>query len=111
MEPADATGAVPGPPPTDPDDPRPGAETTGASDVDVEARWQAAQGRFIDAPGEAVVAADELVRDVITAITARLDRDRAEVAELWRDDGDTEMLRTVMLRYRELLDRLSNRTI
>jgi hypothetical protein len=78
--------------------------------VDTEARWAEAQARFVDAPREAVGAADELIRDVVDAIARRLDRDREEVAGLWNDDSDTETLRSVMLRYREVLDRLERRT-
>lgn len=77
--------------------------------VDPEARWQEAQERFVDSPREAVAAADELARDLVDAIARRLDRDREEVAGLWDDDSDTETLRTVMLRYREVLDRLERR--
>lgn len=77
--------------------------------VDTDGRWQEAQERFVDSPREAVAAADELVRDVVDAIARRLDRDREEVAGLWDDDSDTETLRSVMLRYREVLDRLERR--
>jgi hypothetical protein len=77
-------------------------------DLDIEGRWEVTQSRFLESPHEAVAAADELIADVIDDFRRRLDDERAEVAERWRDDGaDTEDLRTAMLRYRELLDRLT----
>jgi len=80
----------------------------GRGDLDVEGRWEVTQSRFLESPREAVAAADELIGDVIDDFRRRLDDQRAEVAELWRDDGaDTEDLRTAMLRYREVLDRLT----
>lgn len=77
--------------------------------VDTEARWREAQERFVDAPRDAVAAADDLISDVVASIARQLDRDREEVAGLWDDDSDTETLRSVMLRYREVLDRLERR--
>lgn len=80
----------------------------GRDDLDIEARWEVTQSRFLESPREAVAAADELIADVIDDFRRRLDDERAEVAERWRDDGaDTEDLRTAMLRYREVLDRLT----
>lgn len=80
----------------------------GRGDLDIEARWEVTQSRFLESPREAVAAADELIADVIDDFRRRLDDERAEVAERWRDDGaDTEDLRTAMLRYREVLDRLT----
>lgn len=93
---------------TDPNDTRDRGDAHGTRRdvVDTGARWREAQERFVDAPREAVAAADDLVSDVVASIARRLDRDREEVAGLWDDDSDTETLRSVMLRYREVLDRL-----
>jgi hypothetical protein len=78
--------------------------------VSVEDRWEATQTHFLESPREAVAAADELVSEVIDDVRRRLDGERAAVADTWRRDGaDTEDLRTAMLRYREVLDRLSPR--
>jgi hypothetical protein len=75
--------------------------------VGVDDRWEATQARFLESPREAVAAADELVTEVIDDVRRRLDAERAAVADTWRRDGaDTEDLRTAMLRYREVLDRL-----
>lgn len=83
---------------------------TAPPDVDVDGRWQVIKSQFLDSPREAAAAADELVAEVIGSITRRLDQQRAELGDLWRhDDTDTESLRTVMLRYREVLDRLEAR--
>jgi hypothetical protein len=76
--------------------------------VGIEERWEATQTHFLESPREAVAAADELVSEVIDDVRRRLDGERAAVADTWRRDGaDTEDLRTAMLRYREVLDRLS----
>jgi hypothetical protein len=83
------------------------AGATGARDVGIDDRWDATQARFLESPREAVAAADELVTEVIDDVRRRLDAERAAVADTWRRDGaDTEDLRTAMLRYREVLDRL-----
>lgn len=77
-------------------------------DDDIEKRWELIQSRFLDSPREAAAAADELVADRIASITRRLDTQRAEVADIWRhDEADTEDVRTAMLRYREVLDRIA----
>jgi hypothetical protein len=83
------------------------AGATGTRGVGIDDRWEATQARFLESPREAVAAADELVTEVIDDVRRRLDAERAAVADTWRRDGaDTEDLRTAMLRYREVLDRL-----
>jgi hypothetical protein len=75
--------------------------------VGIDDRWEATQAQFLASPREAVAAADELVSEVIDDVRRRLDGERADVADTWKRDGaDTEDLRTAMLRYREVLDRL-----
>jgi hypothetical protein len=84
-----------------------GARTGGDRSVGIDDRWEATQAQFLESPRDAVAAADELVSEVIDDVRRRLDGERAAVADTWRRDGaDTEDLRTAMLRYREVLDRL-----
>jgi hypothetical protein len=84
-----------------------GGARSGDGSVGIDDRWEATQAQFLESPREAVAAADELVSEVIDDVRRRLDGERAAVADTWKRDGaDTEDLRTAMLRYREVLDRL-----
>lgn len=71
-------------------------------------RWDDIQARFVDQPQESVVAADELVADVMDTITTRLTDQRRELESQWQRDEEvsTEQLRQSLQRYHALFDRL-----
>lgn len=71
-------------------------------------RWEDIQVRFVDQPQESVAAADQLVDDVVNAMTTRLGDQRRQLESLWQHDEEvsTEQLRQSLQRYHALFDRL-----
>jgi hypothetical protein len=69
-------------------------------------RWRDVQADFVDDPQQAVRSADQLARDVLTAVTDRI-ADRRSV-EGWKagEGSGTEDLRLSLRQYRTLVDRL-----
>jgi hypothetical protein len=75
----------------------------------LDARWEAIQSSFVEAPYDAMRSADELMLEMVSIINDALDRERRQLGSQWeRRDGEvtTEVLRVTLQRYRELLDRL-----
>ncbi|MBO4210060.1 hypothetical protein [Micromonospora echinofusca] len=70
-------------------------------------RWREVQLRFVDDPRAAAGEAREVVGDAIEAVARALAARRDEL-DGWQQSGseDTEQLRVVVRRYRDLLDRL-----
>lgn len=74
---------------------------------DFQQRWREVQLRFVDDPRAAADEAQELVSEVLDRFSSAVTTRKSEL-DGWRDaDGaDTERMRTVVRRYRKLLDRL-----
>jgi hypothetical protein len=70
-------------------------------------RWRDVQLRFVDDPHAAAGEAQGLVTEAVEALTAALTAQRDELGG-WTNAGpeDTEQLRMVVRRYRDLLDRV-----
>jgi hypothetical protein len=68
----------------------------------LRARWRELQADFVDDPQRAVRAADEVVDEVMRAITEH----RARLAGEWQGHTDTEHLRLALREYRSFVDRL-----
>ncbi|MCK7626051.1 hypothetical protein MUU72_23585 [Streptomyces sp. RS10V-4] len=71
-------------------------------------RWHAIQGRFVDEPREAVRAADELVSDLMQALSGTFTHHKQSLEEQWKQGGeaDTERLRIALRHYRAFFNRL-----
>jgi hypothetical protein len=77
-------------------------EVFGAKETErLRGRWRELQADFVDDPERAVHAADQLVGEVLAAITEH----KRALDEIWHA-GDTEQLRVALRRYRTFLDRL-----
>ncbi len=76
--------------------------------TEVQARWRDLQTSFVDDPAEAVHRADDLVEEVVEALTSSLTARTGELREHWKgaDGGDTERLRLALRDYRGMLERL-----
>ncbi|MFI7446725.1 hypothetical protein ACIBQX_04435 [Nonomuraea sp. NPDC049714] len=76
--------------------------------TEAQARWRDLQASFVDDPGQAVHRADELVEEVVEALTGSLTARTGELRERWKsaDGGDTEQLRLALRDYRGVLERL-----
>jgi hypothetical protein len=76
--------------------------------AEAQARWRDLQASFVDDPGQAVHRADELVEEVVEALTGSLTARTGELRERWKsaDGGDTEQLRLALRDYRGVLERL-----
>ncbi|WP_083661649.1 hypothetical protein [Actinophytocola xanthii] len=104
------TRAVPAPtavPPSPPEDDS-GAELFGAADVQrFRARWRELQADFVDDPKQAVQGADDLVGEVMRALTEIVADHKRQLEGEWREGaGETEELRVALRRYRAFLDQL-----
>jgi hypothetical protein len=76
--------------------------------TDLRARWDTVQKSFVDDPGKAVHAADELVAQVIQNLTDTFAKQRLELeggAE-HTEESTTENLRLSLRRYRSFFERL-----
>jgi hypothetical protein len=71
-------------------------------------RWQDIQGRFVDAPRQAVEQGDQLVAEVIKHVAEVFAKERNHLEEQWSTGGeaDTEDLRVALQRYRAFFERL-----
>lgn len=112
-EDADAdTAYVPAPaavPPRQPEeDDDSGAVLFGAEDAQrFRARWRELQADFVDDPKQAVQGADDLVGEVMRALTEIVADHKRQLEGEWRDGaGETEELRVALRRYRAFLDQL-----
>ena len=70
-------------------------------------RWRDVQLRFVDDPREAAAEAQTLAEEAVDAMVSALTNHKNELGS-WQSAqaGDTEQLRVVVRRYRDLLDRL-----
>lgn len=76
--------------------------------TDLRARWDAVQKSFVDDPGEAVHAADELVAQVTQSLAETFAKQRSEL-EKGLDQAEaptTENLRIALRQYRSFFERL-----
>ncbi len=91
-------------------------EDTGAvlfGDDEVERfrlRWRELQADFVDDPARAVQGADQLVDEVLQALTEVFAAHQRELEDQWRGGGtgQTEELRVALRSYRSFFDRLLN---
>lgn len=70
-------------------------------------RWREVQASFVDDPAAAVRSADDLFADVVAALSTALTERQQALGE-WRDapEQGTEELRTTLMRYRVVFQRL-----
>ncbi|MCT2583428.1 hypothetical protein [Actinophytocola gossypii] len=85
-----------------------GAALFGAGDVErFRARWRELQADFVDDPGRAVQGADELVGEVMRALSEIVSEHKRALETGWRGGaGETEDLRVALRRYRSFFDQL-----
>jgi len=85
-----------------------GAALFGAGDVDrFRARWRELQADFVDDPAQAVRGADDLVGEVMRALSEVVAEHKRALEGGWRDGaGETEDLRVALRRYRAFFDQL-----
>jgi hypothetical protein len=76
--------------------------------MDLRARWDTVQKSFVDDPGEAVHAADELVAQVTQSLTETFANQRLELDKgLGKAEAPTtENLRIALRQYRSFFERL-----
>ncbi|WP_084963987.1 hypothetical protein [Thermoactinospora rubra] len=74
----------------------------------VRERWRDVQSGFVDEPRQAVERADELVEELVVALTTSLTGRTNELRDRWKNAGeqDTEQLRRALRDYRAVLERL-----
>ena len=72
---------------------------------DFRSRWDEVQIGFVDDPAQAVRHADELVAQVMKNLAQTFAEERANV-ESQMDQGDTELMRVALRRYRSFFQRL-----
>ncbi|MFB9530380.1 hypothetical protein [Nonomuraea roseola] len=78
-------------------------------DVDqAHTRWHDLQATFVDDPRQAVEQADQLVDEVVNALTSSLTTRTSELGGRWKntDQGDTEQLRLALRDYGAMLEQL-----
>jgi hypothetical protein len=75
---------------------------------DLRARWDKAQGMFVDEPRKAVEDADALVANAVKRIAELFADERAKLEKQWDRGSEvsTEDLRQALRRYRGFFDRL-----
>ena len=75
---------------------------------DFRQRWENLQGGFVDQPREVVEQADDLVSELMRAISAGFSEKRSSLEAQWErgDDVSTEDLRIALTRYRSFFNRL-----
>ncbi len=71
-------------------------------------RWSDVQARFIDDPQAAVRDADDLVTELVHALSARFAQHKDGLDQQWRSGGEpgTEQLRLALQQYRSFFQRL-----
>jgi hypothetical protein len=77
--------------------------------TDLRARWDSVQRNFVDDPGAAVHAADELVAQVVESLAETFASQRSELEgghEHTTEESTTENLRLSFRRYRSFFERL-----
>jgi len=75
--------------------------------ADFRARWDVVQRSFVDDPQQAVRAGDELVTQVIEALSRTFAEQRTEFEKDTNpDQSSTEALRVALRRYRSFFERL-----
>jgi hypothetical protein len=72
--------------------------------TDLRARWDVVQKSFVDDPGEAVHAADELVAQVTQRLAETFAKQRSELDQA--EAPTTENLRIALRQYRSFFERL-----
>ena len=75
---------------------------------DFRSRWIAVQSSFVDDPRAAVKQGDDLVAEVMKALTETFSKERANLeGQLGQtDEASTETLRVALRRYRSFFERL-----
>jgi hypothetical protein len=112
-EPTAGAGAAEPTSPDEPTDLKPGDGPAVAvtaiwsedSAQDFRDRWREAQLRFVDDPQKAADDTRGLVNEAVEALTAALARHREQLNS-WPADGDTELYRVIVQRYRTFFERL-----
>jgi hypothetical protein len=72
---------------------------------DLRDRWREAQLRFVDDPQKAADDIRDLVNEAVAALTAALASQREQLNS-WPSNGDTELHRVIVQRYRTFFERL-----
>ncbi|MEU4699286.1 hypothetical protein [Nonomuraea dietziae] len=78
-------------------------------DVDqAHTRWHDLQATFVEDPRQAMEQADQLVDEVVNALTSSLTTRTSELGDRWKntDQGDTEQLRLALRDYGAMLEQL-----
>jgi hypothetical protein len=81
----------------------------GADDAEAfRARWTDVQNGFVDAPRQAVEAADGLTAELMQHLAKTFADERSRLEQQWDrgDDVSTDSLRTAFQRYRSFFERL-----
>jgi hypothetical protein len=75
---------------------------------DLRSRWTSIQLQFIDEPCSAVEQGETLVAETAERVKQMISDQQQAISQRWLDHNDisTEDLRTTLLKYRELLDRM-----
>lgn len=104
------------PAPSTPETPEPGTAPDGTTADDTlwtpaavggfRDRWREVQLRFVDDPSAATDQAEALVAEALDDLSAAAAARKKELGSWHGEGGDTEQMRTVVRRYRTLLDRL-----
>jgi hypothetical protein len=108
------TEAVPGPAPHPahsrmPGDAEPGGDAGLTGDTEeLSRRWSAIQSSFVDDPQGSVANAASFLGETVTALAASIEQRERDLRGEWDHDGpDTEDLRVILRKYRDLLDRIA----
>ncbi|PSL00202.1 hypothetical protein CLV63_102329 [Murinocardiopsis flavida] len=80
--------------------------SAGSTGLSAKTRWRDVQSAFVDDPPRAVRDADALIAGELEALTARLVERRRALRGVWEGEhpADTELLRTTLREYRDLLE-------
>jgi hypothetical protein len=75
---------------------------------ELKGTWLSVQSGFIDAPQQAVRNADGLVREILAAVSQKVEGARRNLEAQWDrgEEASTETLRLALQGYRALFDRL-----
>lgn len=74
---------------------------------ELDARWSAIKGEFVDEPRKAVTDADQLVGEFLDELQQSLNHRRQTIGEsLAAESTSTESMRTALHDYRTMIDRL-----
>jgi hypothetical protein len=80
----------------------------GEEEEEFRARWQKIQGEFVDAPQDAVNAADHLVAETMQALATTFSEHKRGLEGQWHrgEEVPTDDLRIALQRYRSFFNRL-----